>query len=126
MNRPVCVLLVLWKMVVGLTTSFYWVHHLIVVDLIRRLCLFVLWDKKGVVMTNPWWICNKCGSIEETREGHRPARLSCKCGGEIVPDYSAEEDYENEVCNIEHEPCPDDAYWAAVRATNPFGDDTIH
>jgi hypothetical protein len=63
-------------------------------------------------MTNPWWICEDCGLVVETRTGHRPAKLKCKCGGDILPDYSAEAEYvegyrEVQEFNARIGPCPD-------------------
>ena len=53
-------------------------------------------------MTNPWWICEKCGLIHHT--WCRPAKLWCKCGGDVVPDFGAEEEFERELDNA---PCFD-------------------
>lgn len=61
----------------------------------------------------PWWICEKCGLIHETRPRRRPVKLRCDCGGDIVPDYGAEAEFNADLERVEEfnarvGPCPDD------------------
>lgn len=63
-------------------------------------------------MSNPWWICEKCGELHETRPGKRPTKLKCRCGGDIIPDFGLEAEFDAELERVEEfnakvGPCPD-------------------